>query len=74
MPHCDFASANKTLNPCHPVYDDNGLCQSEKRRTGASRWKRSQGRLLLAFILTLDGVSSALTIERGWKRSALAFS
>ncbi|HEY2233939.1 MAG TPA: hypothetical protein VGK01_10750, partial [Candidatus Angelobacter sp.] len=43
----------------HPVYDDNGRCQVEKRQTGASRWKRSQGRPILAFILTLDGVSSA---------------
>jgi hypothetical protein len=59
---------------CHPVYDDNGHCQSEKRRAGASRWKRSQGRPVLAFISTLDGVSSASTIERGWKRSAFACS
>jgi hypothetical protein len=35
------------------------------------RGERSQGRLLLAFILTLDGVSRATTIAPGWKRSAL---
>ena len=56
-----------------PVYDDNGRCQGGKKRTGVWRWKRSQGRPLLAFSLTLDGVSSAPTIERGWKRSAFAF-
>jgi len=67
-------NAALTVYHCHPVYDDNGLCQSEKRRTGVWRWKRSQGRLVLAFILTLDGVSSVPTIERGWKRSAFAFS
>jgi len=38
------------------------------------RWKRSQGRRFWAFILTLDGVSSAPTIGLGWKRSAFAFS
>jgi hypothetical protein len=35
--------------------------------------KRSQGRPLLAFISTLDGVFNALIIEPGWKRSAFAF-
>jgi hypothetical protein len=42
-------------------------------QTGAPRWKRSQGRPLLAFISTLDGVFNALIIEPGWKRSAFAF-
>ena len=58
----------------HPVYDDNGRCQGEKAQTGAWCWKRSQGRPLLAFISTLDGVSSTRIIAPGWKRSAFAFS
>jgi len=33
--------------------------KDKKRQTGASRWKGSQGRPVLAFILTLDGVSGA---------------
>ena len=57
-----------------PVYDDNGRCQGEKAQTGAWCWKRSQGRPLLAFISTLDGVSSTRIIAPGWKRSAFAFS
>jgi hypothetical protein len=62
------------LKYCHPVYDDNGLSQVKKSARRLWRWKRSQGRPLLAFISTLDGVSSAPTIEPGWKRSAFAFS
>jgi hypothetical protein len=45
----------------------------EKSARGHQRWKRSQGRRVLAFILTLDGVSSAPIIELGWKRSVFAF-
>jgi hypothetical protein len=33
--------------------------QCKKGAREHRRWKRSQGRLILAFILTLDGVSSA---------------
>ena len=58
---------------CHPVYDDNVRVKRKKDRRGHRRWKRSQGRRVLAFILTLDGVSSAPIIELGWKRSAFAF-
>jgi len=65
---------SRQLLTCHLVYDDNGLCQSKKERAGAWRWKRSQGRPLLAFILTLDGVSSAPQSNPVWKRSAFAFS
>src|SRR5215467_2068118 len=55
---------------CHSVYDDNGRCQD---RRGHRRRKRGQGRPQLAFISTLDSVSCAPIIERGWKRSAFAF-
>ena len=46
----------------------------QKSTRGHRREKRCQGRPLLAFILTLDSVSRAPTIERGWKRSAFAFN
>ena len=68
-----MSALHVTAQICHPVYDNNGRCQSEKKRTGVWRWKRSQGRPVLAFILTLDGVSSAPRIEPGWKRSGFAF-
>ncbi len=64
---------NDAIYICHPVYDNKGRCQSGKKRTGVWRWKRSQRAPVLAFILTLDGVSSAPRIEPGWKRSGFAF-
>src|SRR5215467_9013170 len=60
---------------CHSVYDDNDLRQGKKRQTGASaRETLSRAPRFWAFISTLDSVSRAPIIERGWKRSAFAFS
>jgi hypothetical protein len=64
---------DKCKNAVIPCMTTTAWVKCEKSARGHQRWKRSQGRRVLAFILTLDGVSSAPIIELGWKRSVFAF-